>query len=241
MPLFSETATFRKYVTKLHYSKDGTNGEFRNMQLILSSICLRRNKTVLPNQEHTKFETITPVFTAQERREYRGLELACKRAITIGSRGLGDGKTHHMVMEALFRLRIFCNNGPLADPGSTTFSALKPSAHPDEMLSLLQQSSEALCTYCSVDILSIGGSADTNSGCLTQCGRAVCGECYEDPYCSGHCKGEPFVCPLCHTEHEVDSLKGSESVAQGASEKQWPSKIAAVVQNVQAHYLGNKW
>ena len=240
MPIFNETATFRKHATKLHYSKGATNGEFRNLQLILSSICLRRNKTVLPNQEHTKFETVQPAFTEKERRGYRGLELACRRAITIGSKSLGDGKTHQMVMEALLRLRMFCNNG-LVDPESTVLPALKPSAHPDEMLSLLQQSSEALCAYCSVDILTIGSSSDPSSSCLTQCGRVVCGECYRDQYCSSHRKGELFVCPLCHAEHDADSLKDGDTATQGASEKQWPSKIEAVVKNIQTHYFGSKW
>ncbi|KAK3373009.1 DNA repair and recombination protein RAD5C [Lasiosphaeria ovina] len=239
MPIFSETATSRNYATKAHYSEGATHGELGNLQLILSSICLRRNKTVLPKREH-KFETCKPAFTAQERREYRGLELACKRAIAIGAKGLGDEKTHQMVMEALLRLRMFCNNGS-ANPGSIMSSALKPSRPPDETLSLLQQSGEALCAHCSVDILCIGNaSSNTNSGCFTPCGRLLFGDCYVDSYRSGHRDCKPFVCSLCHGDHDVDNWADGESVAQGAGEKKWPSKTTAIVQNVQTHYLANK-
>jgi hypothetical protein len=238
MPIFSDTATFRKYAAKVDYSASAMHPEFKNLQLILSTICLRRNKTVLPNQEHD-FQTIKPVFTAQERRDYRGLELACRRAIAIGTKGLGDEKAHQMVMEALLRLRMFCNNG-LA--GATVFSALKPSRQPDETLSIFQQSGEAICAHCSVDILSIGNaSSDTDSGRLTQCGRLLCGECYVDPYRSSYREDNPFTCPLCHEDHDVDSLAGGGLAPQNAGEKKCTSKITAIVQNVQTHYLTSKW
>ncbi|KAK0627894.1 SNF2 family N-terminal domain-containing protein [Immersiella caudata] len=206
MPIFNQTATFRKYATKVHHSKGATHGEFKNLQAILSSICLRRSKTVLPNQEHC-YETAKPEFTTQERREYRRLELACKRAIAIGAKGLGDEKTHQLVMEALLRLWI----------------------------------GEAICAHCSVDILSIGSaSSGTDSGRFTPCGRLLCSECYADPYQSGFRESDSPICPLCHGDHEMDIVAEGEPGTQGTEEKRWPSKIEAIVQNVQTHYLTNK-
>lgn len=89
-----------------------------------------------------------------------------------------------MVMEALLRLRLFCNNGQAEADGSSKFSVLQPSARPGEALSFLQQSGEALCAFCSVDILSIDSSPDSDSGSLTPCSRLVCDECIQQ-YRSG--------------------------------------------------------
>lgn len=129
MPLFKEPATFRKYVTKVRYHQGSTKGDFENLRLILSAICLRRNRTILPNQEHLT-EVRRPAFTSQERQQYRSLELACKRAITIGNKGHGGDKSHHKVMEALLRLRMFCNNG-LGNSDPSKFAALGSSSRPD--------------------------------------------------------------------------------------------------------------
>jgi len=145
-----------------------------------------------------------------------------------------------MVMESLLRLRMFCNNGPVEAASRSQFSALQPSAHPDETLSFLQQSGEAICAFCSVDIFSIGTSPGSDIGSLTPCGRLVCGECILQ-YNSRETQGKPFVCSLCDAEHSVVNVYEDDLSSQEPSKKHWPSKIVAVVQDVQTHYLRSKW
>lgn len=238
MPIFSEVAIFRKYVTKLRYSKGSMKGEFENLRLILSSICLRRNRTVLPSQGH-EVEDRRPAFSPQEREQYRSLELACQRVISVGSKGHGDNETHHKVMEALLHLRMFCNNGP-SDPDLSRSAALGSFSRPDEALSFLQQGGEALCAYCSVDIISIGCSSDPDSGCLTRCWRLICGECKQQYRSEKGGDDELFICPLCHKQHDMDGEYEGDLVGRPPADKRYPSKVVSLVQDVQTHYLGHK-
>ena len=238
MPIFSEPAIFRKYVNKVRIRKGSDKGEFENLRLLLSAICLRRNKTVMPSKGH-ETEDRHPKFSEQERRQYRNLELACKRAIVIGSKGKSEDAAHHKVMEALLRLRMFCNNGLVLHNQSGSSSS-RSLSHPDEILSFLQQSGEAICSYCSIDVLSLGPLAEADSGYLTRCWRVICGECVQQ-YRAEKKDGEAFTCPLCCAQHEMEGMHDDEMSPGPPSEKTFPSKITCLVQDVQRHYLTDKW
>ncbi|KAK2470510.1 hypothetical protein H9L39_18127 [Fusarium oxysporum f. sp. albedinis] len=172
MPIFSEPAIFRKYVCRVRRNKCSGKGEFENLRLIISTICLRRNKSIMPSQGYD-IEDRRPEFSQEERQEYRRLELACKRMITVTGKGHGDEKTHHKVMEALLRLRIFCNNGLVQDRRFKG-GGLSLLSRPDEVLSFLQQGDEAICAHCSIDILSVGNPSEPDSASLTPCWHVVC-------------------------------------------------------------------
>ncbi|KAF4976356.1 hypothetical protein FZEAL_6954 [Fusarium zealandicum] len=230
MPLFSQPAIFRRYVPKLRYRKGSTTGELENLRLILAAICLRRNKAVLPGQGY-QIEDRKLTFTSQERDQYRNMELSLERAIDIGSKGHTDEKSHTKVMEALLRLRMFCNNGL---DNSNLAKFLK--RDPNEMLSFLQQSGEDICAFCSVDVLSIGNASDPDSGCLTPCCRAVCGEC-EQQYRGRDCD-KP--CPLCQAKHSLGIDPAGGHITVQPTETQHPSKIRGLIEDVDKHYLSNK-
>lgn len=235
MPLFNEPATFRKYVAMVRLRQGSDTAEFENLRLILSSICLRRSRSILPNEGYTT-EVRRPTLTAREHEQYQTLEQSCKRAIQIGNKRHGDDRAHHRVMEALLRLRMFCNNGP--DPRGTLITS-QVGSRPDEILSFFQQSGEAMCVYCSVDILSLGPPGETESGYLTPCQRLLCGEC-TGQYTNSHKDGSQFRCSLCHQKHEVDGSvvdKGLESTRTS----KYPSKVTALVKDVERHYLAEKW
>lgn len=235
MPLFNEPATFRKYVTMVQRHKGSEAADFENLRLILSSICLRRNRSILPSKGYTT-EIRRPKLTPRERDQYRTLEQSCKRAIQIGNKRCSDDKAHHWIMEALLRLRMFCNNGP--DPRGTILAA-RFGSRPDEVLSFFQQSGEAMCVYCSVDILSIGSLEDAESGYLTPCQQLVCGECTAQ-YRDHQAKDCRIRCSLCHKEHEIDGPVVDDGVESTKTSK-YPSKVTALVKDVQTHYLAGKW
>lgn len=238
MPLFNEPAIFRKYVTKIRCHEGSTKADFQNLRLILSAICLRRNKAILRGQEH-ETEDHRPSFTPEERNQYRSIELACKRALEVGSKGYGNEKTHHKVMEALLLLRMFCNNG-LDDCSRSKPMMLGSSSRPDEILSFLQQSGEAICAHCSVDVLSVGSPSDPDTGSLTPCWRVLCGECTQQP------RSEPgnensYICSFCRQKHSIGNGPEDGRLARPSGERQYPSKVRELVEDVQAHYLKDKW
>ncbi|CAG9975891.1 unnamed protein product [Clonostachys byssicola] len=238
MPLFSEPAIFRKYVTKIRCHEGSTKADFQNLRLILSAICLRRNKVILPGQEH-ETENRRPSFTPEERTQYRSIELACKRALEVGSKGYGNEKTHHMVMEALLRLRMFCNNG-LDDPNRARAAVLSSPSRPDEILSFLQQSGEAICAHCSVDVLSIGSPSDPDAGSLTPCWRVICGECTQQ-HRSEPGNEKAYICSFCREKHSIGTDPEDDQALRLSGERQYPSKVRELVEDVQAHYLQDKW
>ncbi|KAL8370100.1 hypothetical protein RB595_000460 [Gaeumannomyces hyphopodioides] len=236
MPLFSEPATFRKYLTKLTRSRAHPEGEFTSLRLILSSICLRRSKDIMPQSQGHVDEYRKPKFTAIELGQYNTLTTACKNAIAISAKrsaGAAAANSEHTIMEALLRLRIFCNNGEAAyrlNLSSILTRGGRGSSRspPDEVLSYLQQKGEASCFLCTVDIVSLGpgvsdggnsgsgsgsGSesssgtpeSDPNLACLTHCLHLLCHGCTQE-YRGSQAEGQPFTCPLCHHIHGSGSV-----------------------------------
>jgi SWI/SNF-related matrix-associated actin-dependent regulator of chromatin subfamily A3 len=171
----------------------------------------------------------------REIEQYRLLELTCKRAISISSKGRLGSKSYPKVMEALLRLRMFCNNGAAAGLGFRS--------RPDDILSFLQQSGEAICADCAIDVLSVGGASDVNAGHITPCWRVLCGECSQRHIQErAESSNGEYSCSFCSSMHRTPS--GDEEASQitaGASRGKHSSKIQCLVEDVRAHYQGHKW
>ncbi|ETS78812.1 hypothetical protein PFICI_08665 [Pestalotiopsis fici W106-1] len=234
VPVLEDGTAFRKHISKLQRSASSPKGEFENLKLLLSSICMRRTKNILPGLGHITTD-VRPEFSQKERQRYSGLEIACKRAITLAIGSKSQKGTHHGVMQALLRLRMFCNNGLCVS--STAATALGSQTPPDEVLSLLQQGGQAMCSYCSCDIVSISSHIDSDASYLTQCLRLVCHECTAQYRSEYQAEGEAN-CPLCQSRHQIDnSSRGDTEITVQST---YPSKIQQLVQDVQAHYMRDK-
>ncbi|KAI3572908.1 DNA repair and recombination protein RAD5C [Fusarium oxysporum f. sp. albedinis] len=232
MPIFSEPAIFRKYVCRVRRNKCSGKGEFENLRLIISTICLRRNKSIMPSQGYD-IEDRRPEFSQEERQEYRRLELACKRMITVTGKGHGDEKTHHKVMEALLRLRIFCNNGLVQDRRFKG-GGLSLLSRPDEVLSFLQQGDEAICAHCSIDILSVGNPSEPDSASLTPCWHVVCAGCVQQ-HKSAPGNAGSYVCSLCQSQHPIHEVSPQDHAEQLGGATHVPSKIRCLVDDLSTY------
>ena len=242
VPILKEPATFRKYIDgSSHSLKVNPQDEFKNLRLLLGSICLRRNKAILP-LSGLKMEERRPQFSTREREEYRQLEQKCRTAIDLAVSGHNTKETHQNVIEALLRLRLFCNNG-------STEERDEPSPllrEPEEILSILQQSGEALCKYCSCDVLSIGGLGSADLVHLTECCRLVCGECrmqFQHDLKNAQANSKNS-CPFCPDRHNVDSLLPKEMedcvTIAAATREIYPSKLMALLEDIQRNPLQEK-
>lgn len=230
------SATFRKHISRMGLYKSSAKEQFDNLRLLLGSICLRRNKSVLLNPGFMN-EDCRISFTLHERQQYEMLELSFKRAMAFATKGTANRLNHNRVMEALLRLRIFCNNGL---EGSSTNSVLGSDSQSDEILSMLQQSDEAICSYCSCDILSASRQVDSQEGYLTRCRRLVCRECTTQ-YRIEHQASGSEICPLCKSQHVIEGLGNDNAAFSGSEKRQYPSKIETLVRHVEMHYLQDKW
>ena len=138
LPILEDVVVFRRYIcAEAEPTKGQKNQDFSNLRLLLGSICLRRAQSTLPF--HSTTDTVRLQFTEDERKDYRSLEVVCKQALMMAVNSKKSKAAHQNVLEKLLRLREFCNG---IRPSATT--------SPEALFSLMQQTGEALCSYCSV-------------------------------------------------------------------------------------------
>ena len=215
--------------------------DLENLRKLLGSICIRRSKSLLKcfayKEENRRLD-----FTAEEYQRYKSLEITFNQAIKVAITARSNKVTHHRIMEALLRLRMFCNNGAAMQ------SNLRDSVcEADEVLSLLHQCGKAICGICSCDILLVDNSSKSGPVYLTQCQRAICAECivqYSEE-CKSSDDASKWSCSLCHEKHsrqysvlgrDVDNVP-----TERASPQDFPSKLRALLEDIQANYLQEKW
>ncbi|KAI2628484.1 SNF2 family N-terminal domain-containing protein [Hypoxylon sp. NC1633] len=170
VPVLEDTSAFRRFIIGKKKTLSGIpKPRFDNLKLLLGSICLRRSTSVLPLLGVT-FLTCRPILSPKERDAYNGLALACRRSI---DEAISCQKTRQSgrkpIIEALLRMRIFCNLGLGMDiDGKSILN------EPDEIISLLQQSGEAVCASCNThcDIMDCVQIAH-----LTESHDLLCAEC----------------------------------------------------------------
>ncbi|KAI0010503.1 SNF2 family N-terminal domain-containing protein [Xylariaceae sp. FL0662B] len=167
VPILDDTSTFRRYIIGRKKTAIGIlKPDFAKLKLLLGSICLRRSTSVLSVLGVT-FTTCRPSLSSKERDAYNELALACKRSIEEAISSQNSRRPDQKpVLEALLRMRIFCNVG--LGIGEATLT------RPDETVTLLQQSGEAICDCCNAYCDAIYHQAPPY---LSGCHRLVCPEC----------------------------------------------------------------
>ncbi|KAK8069385.1 hypothetical protein PG994_006001 [Apiospora phragmitis] len=132
----------------------------------------------------------------------------------------------------------------MVESSSSNFSGRKwrivISLQPDEILAKLQQAGQAMCFYCSADIESLGDMMNAyDSGILTQCSNLVCSDCLSQYH-------EEFTallaprCPICKFEHGIAELTPKAHDAGLNTQRNFPTKVRALVEDVQTHSLSKK-
>jgi hypothetical protein len=162
-------------------------------------------------------------------------------AIDMAVSGHNTKETHQSVIEGLLRLRLFCNNG-----SSQQENLLDSfSRDPEEVLSFLQQSGEAICRYCSCDVLSISEPGSPGFVHLTSCRRLICGECviqYQHDLKIAQ-REERGFCPFCSDENCADNTLPKdvgESAKITRAATSYPSKLITLLNDVQANSAREK-
>lgn len=225
---------FNAYITrKTTLTVSTSRSDFENLRCLLGSVCLRRNKSVLPSYLNQFKEYTHPIeFSGGEKAQYMRLKKRCKRAIDMAVSGHKTKETHQSVLEALLRLRLFCNNG---DVPSTGFSP----AAAEEALSQMQQSGEAVCGYCSCEVVTLGGCDVSSSAVLTNCRKLVCSECisrYQSDV-QDH-RNEHLECQLCRKYHEHDEEMFEsigENEVEDNGEQSYPTKLKVLLEDINQH------
>jgi len=235
LPVLEDHAQFKRHITNpVEHVKSETPRDYNNLKTLLSAVCLRRTKAVLPMVQVTEY-THWLDFTSTERTEYHNIERICREALDLAVSGHKVKEVHQNVLEILLRLRLFCNNGTVY--GNQAVDLAGSSKDPTELLSLLQQNDEAICSYCLCDILSLTESNMEGEALITGCGRAICIECLST---LREELSQDAPCPICHCVHTTDAI-ATTSTENIASPVDYPSKMHALCEDIKRHKEDGRW
>jgi hypothetical protein len=183
-------------------------------------------------------------LSAEESMTYRDFGELCRREIDLAISGHSIKKANQHVIQAILRMRLFCNDGEVA-------LAKKMGAHglpadPEEALSYLQTSAKSGCVKCDTDITTMYHDDDPNTGKLTICQHLICGEClptYEGELDSSEENGRT-QCPECGLYGERTSFISPGTVSDHPEipvKGKYPTKLRALLSNIETQSMHDKW
>lgn len=223
-------STFRTFVIAPTLAERGA--QFRNLQTVMSTICLRRTRENLGLPEPIAHARSIE-FSIGERRQYDDLYEQYRRQVQIAVSG--NGKYASTTLQSIHELRLFCNNG-----SRRTQNGLHGSD--DEMLSYLLQLEDNVCAKCSISIFCIDQVEGRDGGMFIQpCKHLVCHSCWSQ--CVDKKRGKN--CLLCASGHSPPDLAthistGELSRAADEAALPYPSKLLALLDDIR-QAPRNKW
>lgn len=231
VPLLDNPATFRRYIVS--EGDAGSRHRYRNLRLLLNSICLRRTKEVAGLLEPIA-QMRELYFTQTERRDYDNLLSRIGRRIDLGVSGHA-GNPNPTIFQAMLQLRLFCNHGRVYTSSSAEDSL-------EDALDFLQQNDEANCVFCSTTIYSINDRSDTDGGHLVSpCTHLACRSCYNETQTSQSCPS----CAAGNVEMTVQNVlsrmktsafEDTSSCEPGVRQStEFPSKLLRFVDDISQH------
>jgi hypothetical protein len=214
------------------------------LRRLLEAICLRRTKALLELPEPVT-EVQLLQLSAVETIQYHDYAESCKHAIDLAVSGHSMQKANQHVIQAILGMRLFCNDGERALIRRKHAQGLP--IDPQEALSFLQTSTDAVCIRCGCEITTMYQRDDKSSGVLTTCQHLMCGECLpefetdlDDSLQDGRSQ-----CPLCGTRGQRSSFIVAPSLSQEdssvAETLEYPTKLHALLANVQNQDTNDKW
>lgn len=235
VPILEDPIQFRRHiVNKTPLNRPIHDKEFANLKALLGSICLRRNKSLLPIAEPGS-ETYDLEFSADEESEYKHIMTVGQETLDLAVSGHKGKEAHQSVLEMLLRLRLFCNNGSRFRAPIHPSTGL--STDPEEALSFLETTGQAVCHHCGSEVSSLRAPDDPDSAFLTVCRRVICSGCLtQDRVASDGscitCRGQHALDPATRSSDIFDELRFSKAV--------YPTKLLALCEDIQTKRIHGK-
>ncbi|KAK3389795.1 SNF2 family N-terminal domain-containing protein [Podospora didyma] len=242
VPLLDDATTFQRYIAgKRKFAVGLRKPEYGNLKLLLSSICLGRSTSTILESLGVAFIVHRPRLSREERSVYDDLALSCEKSIKAAVSGRAMGKKQQSILTAVLRLRILCNAG---SPGPTGRASddLEEQFRPDEIISLLQQSGEAICAKCNSAILS--GDAEQTPAKQQSPGvgrrRLKCTTCTEHDANVVNSDGSSETLDVTMVDVEPGAVQTPVPAAEKADHAPYPSKLIALLSDIKEHYSQDK-
>ncbi|KAL2830493.1 SNF2 family N-terminal domain-containing protein [Aspergillus cavernicola] len=248
LPQLYDTVGFRKHIgggSKITHGVSHPN--YRNLKLLLAAICLRREmSTVLPDIGGT-FITYRPRFSEVERRAYDEMVLACDRSIKAAvNLPTKNGGNINAILTCELMLRIFCNTG-VARSFICTTDNREVQFSPDEVVTLLQQSGQAICSACDLEILSLDDDDDmcTSGEQWLSLGRSLkCQACAHSKSDTGDSEVSPSDYQAPQTPSADDAMEDVQMTDEPSfnlpTTNVYPSKLVRLLTDIKEHMWEDK-
>jgi SWI/SNF-related matrix-associated actin-dependent regulator of chromatin subfamily A3 len=240
--MLDETSLFRAHI--INPIESGRANGLSNLRTLLKCICLRRRKELLKLPEPQLCQYLLKLSDA-EQDEYASIGETHRQAIDDAVSGYKTAEAYQGMLQALLRLRLLCNHGLLEKRSQS--AATRVLEDPDETLSLLQQSDQAICAYCSCDITSIGDDNDPGSGLFLACSHLLCLGCVLQlkQRLVKSKEGSKSHCPVCQISVTVKASRPQSRVEcqdiLGPLYEGECSKLAALISDVRMRRFTDKW
>lgn len=242
IPVLDDSSIFRRFITGKSLAGITTpKPNYDNLRVLLGSICLRRNTSILP-ELGVSFRVHRPALSESERQAYKALENACKERIKAAvnfQRGKGEPR---IILTAILLLRIFCNTGINS---MLTLENFVEQSQTDEISSLKLQSGDTVCMECNTDMPLLATNCTANKRHLLD--SLICHECMSRTSIpAGH---RSSSCDLLDSGCEAaNAAQGQEqSVSTDSSvetphtcQAPYPSKLMALLADIKEHYSEEK-
>ena len=238
MPLLDTPSSFRNAI--VHPIETNCKQGFKNLHLLLKSICLRRTKDLLCLPEPIQVEYKLRLSSA-EMTQYANVGEEFKQAIDAAVSCRNTTEAYQGILQALLRLRLLCNHGTI-EPSA---NLRKGTTDPEDMLAILQQSDKAICAYCHCQIRTIT-DFEPQAGRFTECLHLLCVNCmaqYRDDCENG--EEDNAQCHICglrlkHTQPMAKSLPNAETENHMAAVEGYSSKLTALTTDIEKNRFGTK-
>ncbi|KAF2190495.1 hypothetical protein K469DRAFT_811273, partial [Zopfia rhizophila CBS 207.26] len=115
-------------------------------------------------------------FSDTEEHQYALIGNTYRTELNMVVSSRNDSQSYSTILQAILWLRSLCNLGTFEELDTQQMG--NPRGDPDDVITLLQQSDEAIYTYYLCDVTSIERFDDPSSGSLTTCSKIICNNCW---------------------------------------------------------------
>ena len=168
----SESKYFEKYICQPIKSGPTLDQSFRNLQILLRTVCLRRTEALLSLPSSTTV-TIQNTLSPEESAAYKRIETQCQEEFERQLCSKSKVNSSTILFQTIMKLRRLCNHGTFVTETVTQRSP-SPSRKRggSKGLATMQEPRDPSCNLCNPDEEDIAASLEGVDECPL-CGRRV--------------------------------------------------------------------
>ncbi|KAI1354797.1 hypothetical protein F5Y01DRAFT_272743 [Xylaria sp. FL0043] len=234
VPLLGDPARFRRYIERRPETVSGSSKpNYRNLRYLLESICLRRCTSSILSSLGVSFIEHQPCLSEHERKEYNELSMLCDRYIKAAVSGESANGGNNSILVVIMRLRMFCDTGRLGSKDKFFNDIEEGLLRPDEVISLLQQCGEAVCTTCKKEVLFSDAATMPGKERDPASHRLECQDCVQRSCDTRNSTNSQVELKVLKSLVGVGTLCGEQT--EHDNRTSYPSKIRFLVEDIQKY------